>query len=510
MTDFLGQIMSDMAVGRSQKRTALTHFPKPPPKVDPDLARQKILRDWHTMRRVEYGHTSIDYYHACTWHTCVNTGSIQCLSEEFHLYGCVRSGVHHVCEVDAKCSVFYTTGDGGVYCLFSGRFMRNTIDESRFGGPADIREEYVRPTSSASDTLTLSAASEPTWADKMGIFGDEDVGDESKKGQRKRFSMSVIEKGRDMVKVDEASNVSVRAIEGNCGSNLLELTSDKDVAPSTQPLPPPQPTFVSNSTALIANGPSVRRVWDSVKGAASKDHFSRFTLSDISKIIQSLFDDDIRNRIDTNLREMAEMAALDELVRYYRTCAESYILPCSHVRMSIYRHHVDLRLTIDSAPFDDDLLSQFSAFVYELWRIMLATPYFEKAPNKFKLVNHVLGSLYMLKEPFTLASGDSGTIFTEILPRDEFLTKHLPAQKLLKDWNENVSTRVFSASRVLSSKGVVRGHLEFSKTGVSSGRNTIKDALMSIDSDAEREYVVERLRTAYYEGLLTNDLHVYL
>jgi hypothetical protein len=509
----LDKLRVNVASGVAQFRDAGCYTPVPAP---PQITLEGVLCDWHALRRSEYGMDTIDYRHVCTRNDCVHTESIECISPELRLYGCIRSGIHHICNLNSDCKVIYTTADGGVFCTFSRKFIETYVDQSLYGRAMVVNDYYDGPATTRDDALTVASSEKPAQAWQEDIFGVE-RGDEGKAGARRRFSMRVVEPGRDMVIVAEATDVSVRTIAGDCGA---EDDSDSPAPPRLgsnapadeylppQPQQPLQPrSSKSTSRAIVTDTTTAQSVFMPLRGRVLREHLTRYTYGDIGKIAALLFDVRHRTEVETMLRETAETAALDEMCRYYRQCAEAQELPNAHVRDAIYRRHMQESPSVTQpGALDEGRLARLKAFVYELWRVMLATPYFKRAPNKFRLVNHVLGALYMLREPFALAR-DDGVVFAEILPRDDFLHAHLPAQNLLKNWKARAP--VYSMSRVLAVKGVVNGRMEFNKTGVSSGRNAIKDALMSIGTDAERWYVVERLRTAYEHGTFEADDFVY-
>ena len=491
LMSLLDGLMRSMDEGREQLR--LVQQQRVQPTSEEPVTVEAALRQWHAMRRSEYGMTVIDYAHMCTRQHCILSESIQVIEPSLRLYGCLNSGVYHLCNQDTGCSVCYTSRDGGIFCMFSMYFIETWIDASKFGMVMPVKDFYIGPTSRPDNVPQESGvSSSSSWSEVL--CGDAPPEED---GKRVEFAMRVVEPERDMETVAEATNVEVRAIIGDCGAEGeggegegKELPRIAFNAPSLH-LMQRQSTDVGGVSRLLA----------------PTEYLTRYTSRDIAKIIETLFNVNYRRQLAQQFHGAAETTALDDLCRYYRLCAETHARPNAHVRDSIC-HVARSEEPVITQPgrLAAERLAQFKAFVYELWRVMLATPHFTRFPNKFRLINHVVGALYMLREPFSLAAAD-GTVFEEILPRDEFLFEHLPAQSQLRDWN--VRTSVFSSSRVLAVKGVVRGRIDFGKTGVSSGRNVIKEALLSIETDDERWYVVDRLRTAYERGTYEDDSIVY-
>ncbi len=488
----LDGLMNSMAEGRERLRMAQQHQQAddgPPPSNVGDA-----LRLWHAMRRSEYGMTLIDYAHMCTRHHCIVSGSIQTIEPSLRLYGCLNSGVYHVCDRDTSCSVRYTSQDGGVFCMFSMYFIETYVDGTRFGEVMPVKDYYTGPTSRPDDERhTNGGTVSSTWSDVL--CGEAPPENE---GKRVEFAMRVVEPERDMETVAEATNVAVRAIIGDCGAEGEEEGEEEEAL-----------LLTSNAAPLsLMQQQSLERVKEGIlPPPPHTEYLTRYTSMDIGRIIKTLFDVRYRRELAQTFHCAAETTALDDLCRYYRSCAETYVRPNVHVRDSIcYVSRSDEPSITQPGLLSAEHHARFKAFVYELWRIMLSTPHFTRFPNKFRLINHVVGTLYMLREPFSLAASD-GSVFEEIVPRDEFLFEHLPAQSQLRNWN--VHTTVYSSSRVLAVKGVVRGRIDFGKTGVSSGRNVIKEALLSLETDAERWYVVDRLRAAYEQGTHEDDSYVH-
>ncbi len=486
----LDGLMQSMDEGREQRRLAREQAQLETSTKDESVSVEAALSQWHAMRRSEFGMTVIDYAHMCTRQHCIQSASIQVIEPSLRLYGCLNSGVYHVCNRDIACTVRYTSQDGGVFCMFSMYFIETWVDGTRYGEVMPVKDFYTAATSRPSDSVQQERAESP-WNEML--CGDAPPVEE---GKRMEFAMRVIEPERDMETVAEATNVEVRAIVGDCGAEGEIADGGEEV-----------PRIGLNTPSLFLLQRQSSGVGGVSRALAPTEYLTRYTSRDIARIIETLFDVKYRRELAQRFHAAAETTALDDLCRYYRLCAETYARPNAHVRDSIcYVARAHEPFITQPGRLDADLLARFKAFVYELWRVMLATPHFTRFPNKFRLINHVVGALYMLREPFSLAAAD-GTVFEEILPRDDFLFEHLPAQSQLRDWN--VQTSVFSASRVLAVKGVVRGRIDFGKTGVSSGRNVIKEALLSIETDDERWYVVDRLRTAYEHGTYEDDSIIY-
>ncbi len=511
----------------------------------PAITCESALEVWHAHRRSEYGMGVIDENHLCSSVGCIETRSIQCINKDLGLFGCVNSGIHHVCKLDHDCHQRYLSPDGGIFCLFSCLFIETFSDNTKKWGAAiiatDMHSAAVDPRkpcqvrayrrNKARERRADEAREAPTTnvlSDAIAVVEEEEP--KQKPAKRMRFLMEIPGPKRNMEAVAEATDVQVRTIEGDCGTDahidgyiavhgeeevdtiefprrmLIAESAHKEDEETPRP-PPPQKTssIVESSSRTLSTTHGALETWKFRR--PPPEYFCTYTHGDIEKIIVSLFD--ARHRRVLHVRQQASMEAeaLDEILRYYRACAGSGTRPGVHERDTLYDACGSRIPQITVTRLDDERRECYTAFVYELWRVVIETPFFREARSRFRLVSHTLGALYMLREPFTLASSDGTVVATVMDARDEFLTEHLPAQGLLRDWDVRVAAH--SASRVVAVKGVSRGRVEFSKTCVSHGRNTIKTALLSIETDNERTAVAKRLRTALEEGSYLDDSIIY-
>ncbi len=510
----------------------------------PAITCESALEQWHAHRRSEYGMATLDERHLCTSGMCMDTHSIQCIDKGLKLYGCVISGIHHVCECDVNCHQRYTSEDGGIFCLFSRVFIEPFIDHTRHWGQAMIAKDdhlsAVLPTTKHEvRTYRRNKARErredevkrlETSLALSDVIAAVDA-DKEPAAKRMRFLMEIPGPKRDMVTVDEATSVQVRTIAGDCGTDAhidgyIAVDGEEEVDTIEMPrqvllansahqeeAKTPTPAPLSTSKSIVADSKS--RALSTNEGALEKwrfrlppsEYFCCYTRPDIEKIIVSLFDMQHRKKLHKRQEVTMEAEALDEILRYYRACSMSETRPGVHERDSLYTACTRRVPQVTIAVLDDERRDRYTAFVYELWRVAIETPYFRESRNRFRLVSHTLGALYMLREPFSLASSDGTVVATVMDTPDEFLSENLPAQGLLRDWDVRVAA--YSASRVVAIKGVSRGRVEFSKTCISNGRNAIKTALLSIETDAERTEVADRLRMAYEEGSYFDDSSIY-
>ncbi len=380
---------------------------------------------------------------------------------------------------------------------------RMRFDMEVLGGPTrDMKA--VREVEGGADSVALTGDCGNTAADDDEGFVDVDGDDEVDRiptlgaiSDTAATAARAKPRPRPSLTIQSAENGDLTVVAATTQATSSADTSD------TLAITVPEPSRAvsrlrTRSSGRLAAAPSVLR-----------DHFTRDTQLDIGRILDALFNMRYREGVVLNMRTASETLVLDVLRKYFRQCKTAGVRPHSHVVDAVYTAAMkrNPRLTLaPDAELDGLRRKRYVAYIYELWRVAISTPYFERAHNKFRLINHVAGALYMLQEPFAIILNDGVTLVT-VIERDEFLSKHLPAQNLLREWSAPM--RVASASRVLAIKGVANGRARFSKTCVSSGRNAIKDALLSLETDRERNDAAERIRTAYAHGTYHDDNVVY-
>lgn len=66
---------------------------------------------------------------------CARSGSIEAIARSLELYGCINSGLHHVCRnsVISGCDQYFVTQAGDLVCVFSRRSIGRTRDATLFG-----------------------------------------------------------------------------------------------------------------------------------------------------------------------------------------------------------------------------------------------------------------------------------------------------------------------------------------------------------------------------------------
>lgn len=521
--------------GRGLEADVTAPAPKP-------LNVEDALHAWHATRRSEYGMDTIDAGHECTWALCLASGSIVCIDSKLMLYGCVNSGIHHVCERDKGCTSRYTSDDGGAFCLYSKEYLETHINETMFDTWSRCRDytstralradALAEITAKARSQIEGSSSSLPppeiSWRDALTNSSADAI--DGSGGGAMRYRMRLPEKERDMVLVDEAMDVSVRAITGDCGGTdaradgYLDIngTEEVDQAQSLEfyhhqaprrrlePLPPEQdPLPLRRSVKGSSSALSVPLLPMDRPYQPPPEYLSRTTRRDIQAIIHALFDVRYRRRVRASQLVLARTAEADAVRRYYEACWAEGVRPSVHVRDALLSAVVeDAPQLLTDVGLDKEQDRAYTNFVYELWRIAIHTTYFREARTKFRLLSHTLGALYMLRHPFVLAAPDGTVVASASDIGDAFLIHNLPPQGMLRDWDVPIHTQ--SPARIIAVTGVTRGRVTFSKTCISAGSNVIKAALLSLENDDVRGYVAGRLRDALECGIYEDDSYIFM
>ncbi len=90
---------------------------------------------WLEIRAQIYGleKTEVDPFHYCSENQCLKNGGIHMLSQKSNVYGCIISGMIHICNVDHSCPFVYLNPEGEYTCMVSGLNIGPHFESKPFG-----------------------------------------------------------------------------------------------------------------------------------------------------------------------------------------------------------------------------------------------------------------------------------------------------------------------------------------------------------------------------------------
>jgi hypothetical protein len=526
----------------------VSHSPGPAGGRKP-LDTKKILHDWHTHRRLNMGLETIDDGHSCGL-SCALSGALVAISHEHNLYGCVNSGIHHVCSLDEGCELLKTTMDGGVWCLFSNRFVETFVDQTRFGKAMEAKELNSttdlpkQPHDAPSERLRRKKKREEIREERLKAARVEQttaVGhteDPSfSRPDRVRFGLRVKESEKDIGVVPQDEPVVMHPVMGTGKRTRADGDDDDDDddddadetpllicdSRSTSARNSKSGTLVTETKrkrARLRGGAGGWRGKEKLRQAVlpvaqirqpralveterslflhsvpPKEFYHDHTESDIRKIVEALFDVPLRQEIHREQAEARQKVAAAAIQQYRAACYAEGARPCVHQSDALVRMTAENIPQVSVVRVEGADVQEFAQFVCTMWRLILATPYFESKPNTFRLLNHTLGCLYMMQLPLILAASDgSGYNETVTDHGNKFLAEHLPPPQLLYNWNPHIV--LHSAPRIIAVKGNPGHRIAYNMSLISTGRNTIKTALLSLETQEERVVAKNMLKKA--------------
>jgi len=506
---------------------------------------QRAIAEWHHSRAQQDGVQSIDMLHICQRGACVDTASIVCINPELRVFGCVTSGKTHACHgTTASCRLSSRGSDGTIVCLFSG-FPLVQLTGAGFYDEQDAGTEFQ---GGGDETLDVDTAFD---GDDDHDDGVADVGldvailEEGDAGSNAMVAPADSGAAYLGMLSSRYASAASYADHGRAGGDYAELVrelqdsgaflpigngqhtspiSDGE-APESSALvivaedPQPQqqqqqqqqqqafgmPIVTSSSLIVPRAAPDTIVTTDVVhttsgrgkgragplSGASLNAKRRRLLTSDtrrtIHTYINALFDPVTRQGLEVRQHSEMENAALASLQKYARLCRKKNVIPSMTQCDDIIESAMLKRRQVSSIRIDSSRMKRYEAFTYELWRIMLDTPYFETPLSRLRLHDHVIGSLHALSAGVSFLDGDGITNVTIIQP-DVWLRDNLPPSTVLHRWK----------------------NIGFTAHGITTGRNHLQGALNSIETKENRDATTARLRAAYDHGTSVNDdfLHI--
>jgi hypothetical protein len=425
----------------------------------------RALEKWHDERRVSFGMSTIDTLHVCS-RECQSSGAIQVIDAELRLYGCLRSGAHHVCDsLRAMCKIYYLNDHGEYFCTFSCISLGVSVSRSLYDGPEAEHDGVM-----GGDDGGYDLQSEP----------DEDCDGDAGLGYD------------DVLHHDWEAETSA----ASAAASARKRRNDGDSAYGMRlivPPPPAPPPVVVVSTTVVTDGSSSRTKHASGQFVGEDGRPASLSLAErrrkliqpaaqiqIYDIVRAIMTSNERRRISEVQTSRRHTDTSKEMTLFYDKARRDRVRPNVHDRDAIFDMCVARNRSIGVASLTSQDLTRYSAVVFETWRVIVNSTFFETSSANFDLLRHTLGTLYLLASDQGIVMDDPDDEFAcvEVLPRDAALEAMLPAQNALSAWQT----------------------FNFSKRAITRGRFTLKSGLEALVGEAERADAMLRIRQAYEFG----------
>jgi hypothetical protein len=352
-------------------------------------SNEELINSWIEMRKKVFGKYSVDSGHYCTFSECVKNDKIQTISEERRIYGCIESGIYHICKADIVSCRFKTLNHDGTYtCNLSGIGVGVLIEDHLYGKPDTGKEEL-----SPIHEFTTEQKSISKFMIRNGIEDIENDGNRDNEGDSAYSSDS-----------DNEFNIKIKF-----GINDKKPRSNKNEE------------FIRTKTT--------RR---------NKRRFC-FDNGDTSKISSEaeviicdlLYNKSERSRIDSiRVNEMTSLA--EETIRkVYKSFRKGKVRSMIYID-DIYDNAMNSKRRLLPIDYDRERVIYYVSIIVLFWNIIMRSPYCKKNSSKFHIRNHILGVLYMIQFKFTMEINGKEEV---IMQQDKYLYNALPSTSDLVEIN---------------------------------------------------------------------------
>ena len=323
------------------------------------------------------------------------------IDKETFLYGCIKSGKHHICRsmikpelpilrsISDDCIDILITEDADHICIFSGVSLRTTIT-------------HYTEKSQRNSFLTGNDNDD-----------DEDASNSNSSGES---LLTPYEKNADFLETTQnLTRYYKTAALGSTNNNNTQKPDTKDNSSSVLPKKSHTP---KNRRGLPPNP------------ARKLEIIKTLELKATAIINQLLYDKNAMESITEQRSNQFQVAFSNKILHYTKYCNTHKKLPSAHVIMEIYYGEQDqfpVPNKIDDNSITRKLIHSYSQICVKLWKTM-------RSKCRLKTCNYhqfVIGFLYMMKRDVT----KDGNLIT---PKDVFLEKFLPNERDLRFYVKNV------------------------------------------------------------------------
>jgi hypothetical protein len=414
-----------------------------------------LIDEWQTKRATVYSKKDIDKSHKCSLVGEQNCSkSITVISKELLIYGCITSGKVHQCFRDEKCPTF-TSSDRETICMYS-KIAIGKITEMI---------QYTRTDASKEDNNMYNSDNE---LNENTDIPYEDV--HEMQIQAKPLK-SVLPEITNFIPADLLESEQIDNNKGNEG-NKKDFVNEKK---SKQ-----RKCFdETNTNDVIEQARSV--------------------------IIDLLFTPSIRKKINALREEENMIQAKRDVTKYYKDCVSKKVRPMITVVDDKFEHSNNKKRLYATLTYNEDKVAYYTNAIARLWKVIIKTPYcrgIDFDNNGVKINNghkkreanlpqfhtrqHAVGCLYLMKAGYKIHANDFSKEIN-VFRKDQFLEDNLFAEGDLKD--VPIQDSVKNSNNKKKDKEVK----VYSKCDITSGRNNIKNSILSAFDKIEDMLIEEKL-----------------
>lgn len=396
---------------------------------------QYLISNWLEKRHVwKSAWKNVDNNHQCDV-TCIEN-SIECISEEFNLWGCLVSGKTHQCFKDDRCKSTLTSVDQETVCIFSRSIVGKITQFTPF-----------EKTESSRGDINYDSGIENNFD------ADADVTNEEIREFEQQLSM-----------YDDFYTENP----------LLENTNETNTKQSTDSVKIKKKRGPKNGS----------------KRSKQRKCFDLTNINDLISQAKTVIDDLIynantRKKINAKTDEKCTDDAIRSAIGYYKKSKNQEVIPCLLKIDSIFESELNKKRLYKCPQYNEDKVNHYVNIIVKLWRVIVNSPYCKGIddPNKknrkrvrrdanasqFQPREHAVACLYMMKRNYKIHVNGKVLLLWD---KDEFLENNLFDESDLKE--VPISNTIFT-DKTRNDKIKT-----YSKNDITNGRNNIKTSILSI------------------------------
>lgn len=421
---------------------------------------EALLNEWHEKRAVVYNRTGILESHKCGT-DCFTNLFVERITADFHLYGCIESGNHHLCKTNSDCELTFTNSESVRLCLYSKGMIDVVIDSNPYGDPEKNRYGSGVGGDDDREGYDVSKGDGDDYLDDSGTLDDH------------RYSEQLLPLpfGKLLESVLGKESTNDKELSGGENDRSREDASCITTSSSSE-----------NTVAMTESLNKTKRLVDSIISGKRDPNAKRYKrrrcfdcedpslIAEANAIIKDLlFNEDVRRRINVAREEELRENGRSKVRKYYKRCKHASIRPTIQTVDWVYEQAINAKRLLRVIPLDKELLSKYARVCTQLWAAMLQSNHFKDNKSGYHFNEHVIGTLYTmqvgLKDPENKVS---------ILPEDEFLYNNLPPYADLK----YIPPSLPSID-------------DYKKGDVTNGRNNIKNSINSVGFEFHKRLSLE-------------------
>ncbi len=406
--------------------------------------QRQTIQKWLDYRVRELGLSPIvDPHHRCQIRAC----KFDTIDIKQNIYGCLTSGVTHVCEPQKRrCEHTFISNSWDYTCIFSGATNERYIEESLFGKDSHQMKGKMIDFEHDMTDITIDHAFDD--------YGEDDeVSSESNEQWLQRLLNNT--------ETPKAVAIPVKHSKPRQLTSEIKVNSSEDLSMENV-----QEFFNEVRVNLeIINGSYSQRLGIRMSRQLEQRRIGLRTLSTrVDTVITDLlFNIKERTRINKELDTTSRKHAIDAVKKYYKNCLQQNIRPFLQTADDIFDHN--RKETARSLLISPKLVSESHKFILKqiilkLWFVVFNVDPISRQQKRLFIKDHAIAVLHAMRTGLSLDIEQDKHVLLEVDVEVERLFPHAS----LLDSIESVGTEQWS----------------YEKNDITTGRKNLINALQTL------------------------------